>query len=81
MESQRPLRSKKVDEIRQAALEDAKKLAQQKDDEIKILQEKIAAQQRHFETMSSRQSKVNYGTVMRQLSWRQDQNYGTAVLK
>jgi len=52
------LRDKKVEELRKTALADAKRMIAEKDSELKQLQDKIKDQQRRFDSVNSRQSKV-----------------------
>lgn len=58
------MRDKKVEEIRKSALADAKQLLHRKDEELKELSNQLNAQQRRFDSVSSRQSKVRLLTLI-----------------
>ena len=51
-------REAKVEEIRQAALAEARKIIESKDAELRRLEEQLIVQNKRFDTLSARQAKV-----------------------
>lgn len=51
-------REAKVEEIRQAALAEARKIIESKDADLRRLEEQLVAQNKRFDTLSARQAKV-----------------------